>query len=244
MKYKKTVFLLVMAVLCVANWYFSNFGAVSNPDSYVFLSEKEIADWLLNEGSNYNGAREVLVVYTIPVILGIWYLTESERPAYLIRFPNRKSYKAGDLRCLLLASCMFSAAHELIQYIFMSLCMSREVIGKVHLPLYCLIAFVLHIILYVQTGLVWHILTDVFRSRLAGLFGAFGINFMQYLIMAYSDLWVPGKDSTAAYTYIDGDYTLGELFLVLTRGILVVALLCAICMMIFEKKDLMRDEKK
>lgn len=244
MKYKKTVLFLVMIILCVADWYFSNYGAVSNPDTYAFLSEKEIAEWLLNEGSNYNGARELLVVYIIPVLLGMWYLTEAERPAYLVRFPNRKSYKARDLRCVLLASCLFSAAHEVVQYIFMSLCMGREVIGAVHLPLYCLIAFVLHIILYVQAGLVWHILTDVLQSRLAGLLGTFGIHFMQYLIMAYSNLWVPGKDSTAAYIYIDGDYTLWEILLVLVRGILVAAVLYVICQMVFEKKDLMRDEKK
>ena len=246
MKYKKTLVFLVMAVLCAADWYFSNFETVSNPGILGFLSEKELAEWILDPGGNYNGARRMLVIYTIPVLLGIWYLTQEEKPAYLVRFPSRKCYKAKDLGYVLLISGLFSAVHEAVQYIFIRYCMGSAIIEKVQLLPYCFIAIVVHTILYVQTGLVWHILTDVFRSRLAGLLGTFGINFMQYIVWGYGygRLWLPGSDCTAAFSYIDGDYSIGELQLVLARGILVAAVLCAVCLWVFEKKDLMRDEKK
>ncbi len=244
MKYKKAVFSIIAVLLCVADWYFSNVETIINARASGLFSERDILLSLLSGTSDYNGVSELLVVYTVPVLLGIWYLTESEKPAFVLRFEQRGRYKRKVLENVLLGSAVFSAIHELVQVVFMYYWMEREVIEKTQFLLYSFLTFVVYTILYVQTGLLWHLFTDVLRSRLEGLLAVFGINFLQYQITKYTSLWLPGRDCVVAFYYITGTYTTEEFLLVVAKEIFVLIALYAICLIIFEKKDLMRDEKK
>ena len=244
MKYRESVVFLAAVLLCVADWYFSNVETIIFARASGFFSERDILLSLLSGSSDYNGAGELLVVYTFPVLLGMWYLTESEKPAFILRFGQRGRYKRKALENVLLGAVEFSAVHELVQIVFMNYWMEHELLVETHFLQYSFLAFVVHIILYVQAGLLWHIIADIFQSRLLGLFAVFGINFLQLHITKYTSLWLPGRDCVAAFSYITGIYTTGEFLIVLAKGILVAVAFYAICQMVFEKKDLMRDEKK
>lgn len=63
--------------------------------------------------------------------------------------------------------------------------------------------FVVIWIFFVATGLFYKILRTCLQNELIALIGAFGVNFVQFILIRFwlVKFWIPGLDVAAAYNF-------------------------------------------
>ncbi len=244
MKYKYGIVFLVYFVFCLADWLFANIpiiGALSTG----YFTEFDIFMNLHSSLNGYNGLQEIMVVYTIPVLMGIWYLSNQEQPCILLRFRNRIVYKQTEMYKVAVISLGFSMLHEIVDFVFVSRCLDQEMLKENKFFKYCIFMTLLMGIFYMETGCIYHMISDLIKSRLVALLGAFLTSFVQFVILKYMNgTWLPGVDTIAPFDYLDGVLGAGGVFLIALRGVMITAVLYIFCQIVFEKRDILRNEDK
>ena len=105
MKYKYLVCALIYVGLCSIDCYFSNvpmlnsIGQMGITEDVIFLNSH-------NSGSNFCGIKEILVVDTIPVLLGIYYALDKENPN------NNKFHKRIQHKWIFLNCCTIKTIYR------------------------------------------------------------------------------------------------------------------------------------
>ena len=94
MKYKYLVCALIYVGLCSIDCYFSNVPML-NSIGQMGITEDVIFLNMHNSGSNFCGIKEILVVDTIPVLLGIYYALDKEKTYILKCNQNSEYIEAG-----------------------------------------------------------------------------------------------------------------------------------------------------
>ena len=57
-------------------------------------------------------------------------------------------------------------------------------------------------------------------------------------------IWLPGADTIAPFDYLDGVLGVGGVLLIALRGVMVTAVLYILCQIVFEKRDILKNEEK
>lgn len=244
MKYKYWIVFLVYFVFCLADWLFANIPIISALSTGYF-TEFDIFMNLHSSLNGYSGLQEIMVVYTIPVLMGIWYLSDQEQPYILLRFRNRIVYKQTEMCKVAVISLGFSMLHEIVDFVFVSHCLDQEMLKENKFFRYCIFMTLLMGIFYMETGCVYHMISDLMKSRLVALLGAFLTNFVQFVILKYMNgTWFPGVDTIAPFDYLDGVLGADGVFLIALRGVMITAVLYIFCQIAFEKRDILRNEEE
>ena len=106
MKYKYLVCALIYVGLCSIDCYFSNvpmlnsIGQMGITEDIIFLN-------MHNSSSNFCGIKEILVVDTIPVLLGIYYALDKEKTYILLRYKTREKYNNSQIRIIIVMAAIF-----------------------------------------------------------------------------------------------------------------------------------------
>ena len=244
MKYKYGIVFLVYFVFCAADWLFANIPII-NALSTGYFTEYDIFMNLHTSLNGYSGLQEIMVVYTIPVLIGIWCLSIQERPYILLRFRNRTVYMQTEMRKAAITSVGFSLIHEIVDYALVSRYLDRDMLKENDFLKYCIFMTLLLGIFYMETGCVYYIISDLAKNRLSALLGAFLINFVQFTVLKYMNgIWLPGADTIAPFDYLDGVLGVGGVLLIALRGEMVTAVLYILCQIVFEKRDILKNEEK
>lgn len=90
LKYKYLVCALIYVGLCSIDCYFSNVPML-NSIGQMGITEDVIFLNIHNSGSNFCGIKEILVVDTIPVLLGIYYALDKEKHIYYLDIKRGKN---------------------------------------------------------------------------------------------------------------------------------------------------------
>ena len=101
MKYKYLVCALIYVGLCSIDCYFSNVPML-NSIGQMGITEDVIFLNIHNSGSNFCGIKEILVVDTIPVLLGIYYALDKEKTYICLLYTSDAADEKDsvDLCCL------------------------------------------------------------------------------------------------------------------------------------------------
>lgn len=152
MKYKYLVCALIYVGLCGIDCYFSNVPML-NSIGQMGITEDVIFLNIHNSGSNFCGIKEILVVDTIPVLLGIYYALDKEKTYILLRYKTREKYNNSQVRIIIVMAAIFSAVRQIVDYIFTVYSFNGATIKKYPFVLYSLMEFVVIWIFFVATGL-------------------------------------------------------------------------------------------
>lgn len=90
LKYKYLVCALIYVGLCSIDCYFSNVPML-NSIGQMGITEDVIFLNMHNSSSNFCGIKEILVVDTIPVLLGIYYALDKEKHIYYLDIKRGKN---------------------------------------------------------------------------------------------------------------------------------------------------------
>ena len=85
----------------------NSIGQMGITEDVIFLN-------IHNSGSNVCGIKEILVVDTIPVLLGIYYALEKEKTYILLRYKTREKYNNSQIRIIIVMAAIFSAVRQIV----------------------------------------------------------------------------------------------------------------------------------
>lgn len=235
---------MIYILLFIVDCHFSNYP-ILNMIHTEYLTETDILMSLHDSVNGYNGFLEMLVVYTLPFLLGCYYVSDKEVPCNIIRHTSREKYKQMEIKKMMLVSGIFTLLHQLIDFIYIVKNFRWSLLMEYSFLPYIIIAGGIAVLFYVQTGLFYHIINDWIKNDLIALIIMLGINFVQYIVIKYSivDLWIPGKDLFVAFEFFCMNLNYADVLFVIMRNLLTIICLYLISKMIFEKKDVMKHEK-
>lgn len=244
MKYKYLVCALIYVGLCSIDCYFSNVPML-NSIGQMGITEDVIFLNMHNSSSNFCGIKEILVVDTIPVLLGIYYALDKEKTYILLRYKTREKYNNSQIRIIIVMAAIFSAVRQIVDYIFTVYSFNGATIKKYPFVLYSLMEFVVIWIFFVATGLFYKILRDCLQNELIALIGAFGVNFVQFTLIRFwlVKFWIPGLDVAVAYNFLEGNKSFVSCLGILAKNIVMAIVLYIAGIVTFAKRDILRNEK-
>lgn len=241
LKFKYMTLSMVYLILCVSDWFFSNIPIINAIDTGYF-TKTDILMNLHSSVSGYNGILKLLVIYSFPVLFGVYYISDKESPYCVLRNSSRAVYKRKEIGKVILVSGLFSAIHELVNYGLVNRIFNLEILKEHNFAKYSVVTAVIFCMFFVQTGILYHIIADLCTNKIYALFGSFAWNFIQYLGIKYYiiNFWIPGVDLMKTFEYLMGNI---NALLIMGRNILMVFIFYILCQMTFEKKDLIKYEE-
>lgn len=244
MKFKYMILILFYLVLCIIDCYFSNTPIV-NAIHTGYFTETDILMSLHDSSNGYNGLLEMLVVYTFPILLGIYFILEKETGYWVVRHSTRAEYKKTQSRKIILAAVLFAFIHQVVDFIYAIWNLNIALLIEHSFVTYTVLSGVIASLFYIETGFLYQMIRDFMKTELPALLATFIINYVQYLLIKYYivDFWIPGTDVMAAFEYLSGNSGLHLGGITILRSLLAIACLYWLGQMIFEKKDIMKHEK-
>ena len=142
-------------------------------------------------------------------------------------------------------AAIFSAVRQIVDYIFTVYSFNGATIKKYPFVLYSLMEFVVIWIFFVATGLFYKILRDCLQNELIALIGAFGVNFVQFILIRFwlVKFWIPGLDVAVAYDFLEGNKSPVSCLCILAKNIVMAIVLYIAGIVTFAKRDILRNEK-
>ncbi|OUP01255.1 hypothetical protein B5F37_08050 [Drancourtella sp. An210] len=244
MRFKFMILTGFYLVFCIFDICFSNIP-VLDARSVGYITENDIFMSLHDSANGYNGILKMTIVYTMPVLLGIYFVKEKETSYWMIRQKTRTRFKQIEVLKVILVSVIFAVIHQVIDMAFTMWCFPKLLLREYSFAAYTIIFAIFACVFYIQTGLIYQIFHDKFKMEISSLLGTFVINFLQYIIIKYyiTNVWIPAKDLMIAFEYSCGNIMLSSVAFTISRGVLLAAALYIISQIIFEKKDIMKNEK-
>ena len=83
-----------------------------------YFTPTDILMSLHDSANGYNGLMELLVVYTFPVLLGIYFVADKETSYCIVRYDTRTQYKRNENKKVMIVAFIFSGIHQIIDFIF------------------------------------------------------------------------------------------------------------------------------
>ena len=238
------VLVAIYLLLFVIDCHFSNYPILNTLHTEYF-TEMEVLISLHDSASGYNGILEMLVVYTLPFLFGYYYVSDKESPCNMIRYTSRDKYKQMEIKKMMIVAVMFTFLHQFIDFIYTVKNFKWSLLMEHPFVTYIIIAGVIAALFYVQTGLVYHIFNDWLKNDWIALVMVLLINFMQYICIKRSVFisFLPAKDLSVAFEFFDYRIDMKDVLFVLLKNIITTICLFLASKMIFEKKDVLKNEK-
>ena len=135
--------------------------------------------------------------------------------------------------------------HQVIDFLYTTANFKWPLLMEYSFGLYTIVAGVIAVLFYIQTGLIYQIIRDWIKKDLAALLITLGLNFVQYVLIKYSIVkcWIMGKDLFVAFDFFSGNCDLYVILFTIIRSLLFSICLYLINQVLFEKKDIIRYEK-
>lgn len=244
LKFKYMILILFYLVLCIIDCYFSNTPIV-NAIHTGYFTETDILISLHDSSNGYNGLLEMLVVYTLPILLGIYFILEKETAYWVVRHSTRAKYKQIQSRKIILVAVIFSFIHQVIDFIYAIWNLKFSLLIEHSFAKYTILSGVIASLFYIETGFLYQMIRDFVKTELPALLITFIVNYVQYLLIKYYIVvfWIPGVDVMTAFEYLGGNSGLRSGGFTILRSLLIIVCLYLLGQMIFEKKDIMKHEK-
>lgn len=238
------ILMAVYVLLFVIDCHFSNYPILDMIHT-EYLTETDILMSLHDSVNGYNGFLEVLVVYTLPFLLGCYYVSNKEAPYNIIRHTSREKYKQVEIIKTMLVAGIFTFLHQIIDFLYIVKNFRWSLLMEYSFVAYLIVAGVIAVLFYVQTGLLYHVIRDWLKNDLIAFVTMLCVNFMQYIVIKYSiiDWWIPGEDLFVAFEFLSKNMDYADVLLVIARSILTTICLYLASKILFEKKDIMKHEK-
>ena len=117
MKFKYLILTIFYLILCIVDCYFSNAPILGSINTGYF-SKTDIFMSLHDSSNGYNGLLKISIVYILPIVLGIYFVSDREKFYYVIRYSVRSKYNT--IRCLkvIIVSISFCIIHQIIDFIY------------------------------------------------------------------------------------------------------------------------------
>ena len=87
--------------------------------------------------------------------------------------------------------------------------------------------------------------TKYLQNELIALIGAFGVNFVQFILIRFwlVKFWIPGLDVAVAYNFLEGNKSFVSCLGILAKNIVMAIVLYIAGIVTFAKRDILRNEK-
>ncbi len=238
------ILMTIYGVFLTIDCHFANYPIVDMLQVDA-LAETDILMALLDSVNGYNGLLKMLVLYTLPVLFGVYFLSYKEVSYVIVRYSIKEKFRQEEIKKIILVSVGFTILHQIISFIYVSSNISRELLMKYPFVLYTIVAGIIAILFYIQTGLLYHIISDYIKADLLAFVFMFCINFIQHILIKYRivKFWISGSDFLVAFDFFEGKVSVSIIIFTIIRSIIVTVALYMISQMIFEKKDIMKYEK-
>ena len=107
------VLIIVYGMLFAVDCHFSNYP-ILNMIHTEYLSETDVLMSLHDSVNGYNGLLEMLFVYTLPFLLGSYYISDKQVFFRVVRYGTRRKYKQAETKKMILAATIFTIIHQVI----------------------------------------------------------------------------------------------------------------------------------
>lgn len=244
LKYRYIILSIVYLIFCVIDCCYSNIPIVNAIDTGYF-TPTDILMSLHDSANGYNGLMELLVVYTFPVLLGIYFVADKETSYCIVRYDTRTRYKRNENKKVLTLALIFSGIHQMIDVIFAMLNFEVSFLMETSFIRYTILFGIIMFLFYLETGFLYQIIHDLLKIDLLALIATFIVNFVQYLLIRYgiTNFWIPGEDVLVAFEYFRGKIDLTVVIMTIFRCILILGCFYLFGQIVFEEKDIMKHEK-
>lgn len=244
MKFRYMILMAAYGILFVIDCHFSNYP-ILNMIHTEYLTETDILMSLHDSVSGYNGLLEMLVVYTLPFLLGNYFVSDKQVCFRVMRHGTRSKYKWAETLKMITAAILFVTLHQFIDFLYTIVNIKGSLLKEYSFGIYTITAGTIAVLFYIQTGLVYQIIHDLVKKDLAALLFTFVLNFTQYVLIKYVIVrsWLPGKDLFAAFDFFSGNCGFSAIIFTVARSLLTVVCLYFISQTVFEKKDIIKYEK-
>lgn len=238
------ILMFIYGLFFIVDCHFANYPIIDMLQVDA-LTETDILMALLDSVNGYNGLLKMLVLYTLPVLFGAYFLSYKEVSYGIVRYGTRVRCRQEETKKIILISVGFTVIHQIISFVYISSNISRELLMKYPFVLYTIVAGIIAILFYIQTGLLYHIINDCLKVDLLTFIFMFCINFMQHISIKYRivKFWISGADFLVAFDFFEGKIGFSTVVFTIIRSIIATMALYMISQMIFEKKDIMKYEK-
>ena len=197
----------------------------------------------LHDSSNgYNGLLKISIVYILPIVLGIYFVSDREKFYYVIRYSVRSKYNT--IRCLkvIIVSISFCIIHQIIDFIYIVYNFEFELLFKYNFIQYTVLFTIIISLFFIQTGFLYQIINDLIKIHLVSILITLATNYIQYIFIKYYiiNFWIPCIDITAAFEYLSKNLNLTSILIVVFKELLFTISLYLLSQIIFEKKDIIK----
>lgn len=243
MKFRYIKLIVIYTMFFAALCHFANYPILKRG-----INEYTKVDILMNMHhslNGYNGLTAMVIVNTMPFLLGCYYVLYKEADFRIVRYGTRKAYNRVEIKNMVLTALLFSLCHQVVNWVYVVSKFGKLLPKRQTFMIYIVVAGIIMGLFYIQTGLLYQMVRDWLRSDVAALLVLLGVNFAQFTIIKYYLLhfWIPGRDLFVAFDFLSGGAGFSEIIFTIVRSSLLVVCLYMLSQIIFEKKDLMKYEK-
>lgn len=246
MKFRYMVLAAAYGLLFAVNCHFSNYP-ILDMRRVQYLTETDILMSLHDSVSGYHGLQQLLVAYTLPFLLGSYYVSDKQAFFRVARYGTRREYKRAEVKKMVWTAALFMVIHQMIDFLYTAVNFKRSFLEQYPFGLYTAAAGVIAALFYIQTGLIYQIIQDWLKRDLAALLLTFGLNYAQHILIKYKYAlvggWIPGRDLFAAFDFFSGACDFSVVLFTIAKSLLMIILLYLASQSVFEKKDIIKYEK-
>lgn len=241
-RYKLIGLIVFFILLLVCDWHISNIPLLKMRTE-IMIAEENLFLSLFDSINGYTGILQLLVIYTLVVLLSVSFFAGTEKPALIVRYEQRSRCRRAEIYQAAMVIIPFAVIHEAINWIFTHIHFGEEVIQKFSFPGYTLLTIGILILFYLQVEFVYFIISDLSKKKTLALMITFFIYLAQYWVCKFQlfSLWMPYEDLLSMFNFLLGSTGSGEMVLVLARMSLLDSVLFYLCQQTFEKKDLLKN---
>ena len=243
-KYKLVILTCTFLIFFMIDWFISNLPIIAQRELNLF-AEQDIFLNLFDSVNGYSGILQLLVIYALPVLLGVYYLFDKDNLQLLLRYKSRYAYRKHEVFHILLVSAIFSGLHESINYILVNVDFENSIISQFDFWEYSTFNALLLFVFYVQVGLIYLLICDLITNRVFALFVTFFGCLCQFWICKFYifDAWLPYRDLMITFEFLSKHLNKLDLILAIARNSIIAFILFLFCQMTFNKKDILENEK-
>lgn len=237
-KYRLMRLGIFFIVLLICDWHISNMPLLKMREETAILDEDVLLN-LFDSVNGYAGLMQVLVIYTLILLLCIYLFVGKDNLARLARYQKRSSYRRNCIKKVALIVILFSILHEVISIIFVFIHFEISLIQKFPLIEYAVLNTVLLSLLYLQVGMIYFIVTDLLRTNVSAIFVTFFIYLLQYWNCKFQIIpcWMPCFDLLSTFELLLRNLKNSMILQLVVRSILLDGFLFYLCQWTFNRKD-------
>lgn len=244
-KYKICMLSLIYMIFLNCDWLISNLPIIMMRKEEIFL-EQDIFLNLFSSTNGYSGLLQELVIYSLLVLLGAYYLSYSEEPPFILRHGSRGKYRNNEVLQLLVIAMIFSGFHELINYLYVRVFFAEEIVSQFSYTSYSIFSAIFLLFFYLQVGILYKIFDDLIKPSICSILITFFLCLCQFWVVKFYliEIWLPCQDLMISFKYLINEVSGFALYIAFARNSIIVICLYAVSRITFNQKDILKNEGK